>query len=252
MDFSSIQAVQSRVTALRGTLHAMSGQKPPVAAVGTAEVSTTKSVAGPPDGTKTRGATASRTTEVNRMSLAQRIASHKADAAAPSTSQSQTSRRPGLTPDAAAFAQRIDEAIAQARSTGDQWPAVSDAVKKWTATVKLAGKRHGIDPKVLAAVMQVESGGDPFARSSAGAQGIMQFMPATARELGVDPMDPTSAIDGAAKLLKKHLGTFGSLDKALAAYNAGPGAVRRYGGVPPFSETQHYVQAVNNLLKGVS
>lgn len=250
MDFSSIQAVQSRVTALRGTLHAMSGQRPPVAALGTPQATTATEGTTPDGATSTGTAATNGAGPVSRVSLAQRIAAQKADAATAPTGDATSARRPALTADAAAFAQRIDEAIAKAKNPEEDWPAVSDAVKKWTATLKLAGKQHGIDAKVLAAVMQVESNGDPFARSSAGAQGIMQFMPATARELGVDPMDPTSAIHGAAKLLKKHLTTFGSLDKALAAYNAGPGAVRRYGGVPPFSETQHYVKAVNDLLKG--
>lgn len=112
-----------------------------------------------------------------------------------------------------------------------------------------AGARHGIDPAVLAAVARTESGLDPSAVSPAGAQGLMQLMPATAAGLGVtDPFDPTQAIDGAARLLRGHLDRFGSLDLALAAYNAGGGAVRRHGGIPPYEETQNYVRRVLDQL----
>jgi peptidoglycan DL-endopeptidase CwlO len=107
-----------------------------------------------------------------------------------------------------------------------------------------AGSRHGVDPALLAAVAKRESGFDSRAVSPAGAQGLMQFMPATARGLGVNPLDPTSAVDGAARYLKDLTQQFGSTSLALAAYNAGPGTVSRYGGIPPFPETQNYVRAV--------
>ena len=92
----------------------------------------------------------------------------------------------------------------------------------------------------------------PAAVSLAGAVGLMQLMPATARGLGVDPRNPAQAIDGAARLLKNHLDTFGSTSLALAAYNAGPGAVQRYGGVPPYRETQQYVQRVIGFMGGAA
>ena len=107
-----------------------------------------------------------------------------------------------------------------------------------------AGSRHGVDPALLAAVAQQESGFDASAVSPAGAQGLMQFMPATARGLGVDPFDPASAVDGAARYLAELTEQFGSTELGLAAYNAGPGTVSRYGGVPPYSETQNYVRSV--------
>ena len=107
-----------------------------------------------------------------------------------------------------------------------------------------AGHRYGVDPSLLAAVARQESGFDPQALSPAGAQGLMQFMPATARSLGVDPLDPGSAIDGAAKYLSNLSRQFGSTELALAAYNAGPGTVSRYGGIPPYPETQNYVRSV--------
>ncbi|MGY1808924.1 lytic transglycosylase domain-containing protein [Blastococcus sp. SYSU D00669] len=107
-----------------------------------------------------------------------------------------------------------------------------------------AAARHGVDASLLAAVASQESGFDSRAVSPAGAQGLMQFMPATAKGLGVDAFDPASAVDGAARYLASLQRQFGSTELALAAYNAGPGNVRRYGGVPPFSETQNYVRAV--------
>jgi peptidoglycan DL-endopeptidase CwlO len=107
-----------------------------------------------------------------------------------------------------------------------------------------AGSRHGVDPALLAAVAQQESGFDASAVSPAGAQGLMQFMPATARGLGVDPFDPASAVDGAARYLADLTEQFGSTELGLAAYNAGPGTVRRYGGIPPYAETQNYVRTV--------
>jgi soluble lytic murein transglycosylase-like protein len=107
-----------------------------------------------------------------------------------------------------------------------------------------AGARYGVDPSLLAAVASQESGFNASAVSPAGAQGLMQFMPATAKGLGVDPLDPTSAIDGAARYLNNLTKQFGSTDLALAAYNAGPGTVTRHGGIPPYPETQNYVRAV--------
>jgi hypothetical protein len=107
-----------------------------------------------------------------------------------------------------------------------------------------AASRHGVDASVLAAMANQESGFDSKAVSPAGAQGLMQFMPATAKGVGVNALDPISAIDGAARYLSSLTKQFGSSDLALAAYNAGPGTVSRYGGIPPYSETQNYVRSV--------
>lgn len=115
-----------------------------------------------------------------------------------------------------------------------------------------ATERYGLPKNLLAAVAKVESGYDPKAVSSAGARGLMQIMPATARGLGVDPMDPAQAVDGAARILSADLKTFGSLPLALAAYNAGSGAVRKYGGIPPYSETMAYVPKVQAALASLN
>ncbi len=107
-----------------------------------------------------------------------------------------------------------------------------------------AQQRYGVPATLLAAVAHQESGYNPQAVSPAGARGLMQLMPSTARALGVDAMSPADAVDGAARLLKDLIGEFRRVDWALAAYNAGPGAVHRYNGVPPYRETQAYVPAV--------
>jgi hypothetical protein len=110
------------------------------------------------------------------------------------------------------------------------------------------GARRGVSPALLAAVAKVESGYRADAVSPAGALGLMQIMPATAAGLGVDPRDPAQAVDGAARILKANLREFGSLPLALAAYNAGGGAVRQHGGIPPYAETQAYVPKVTAAL----
>jgi soluble lytic murein transglycosylase-like protein len=114
------------------------------------------------------------------------------------------------------------------------------------AEITAAAHHHGIDPALLAGLIKQESGFDPTARSGAGAVGLTQLMPGTAAGLGVaDPTDPAQAIEGGAKYLAEQLQRFGGDEaRALAAYNAGPGAVERFGGVPPYAETQTYVRAV--------
>lgn len=141
--------------------------------------------------------------------------------------------------------------VGTAPAGGSTLAAADPALARYAPLFNQAGARYGLDPDVLAAVAKVESGGNPNAVSSAGARGLMQFMPATARSYGIDPLDPAQAIDAAAKMLTQQRDAFGgSLELALAAYNAGPGAVRRYGGVPPYSQTQNYVRKITAMLRG--
>lgn len=107
-----------------------------------------------------------------------------------------------------------------------------------------------IDSTVIASVIRAESGGDPKAVSGAGAKGLMQLIDTTAQDLSVsDVFDPQENIKAGSRYLRRMLDRYGDLDTALAAYNAGPGNVDRYGGVPPFAETKNYVQKVNRLVK---
>ncbi len=115
---------------------------------------------------------------------------------------------------------------------------------------EIAARRYGIEPSLLRAVAWTESRGHNDAVSPKGARGIMQLMPSTAAELGVDPRDPLANINGGAAYLARQLATFHSVPLALAAYNAGPGAVTRYGGVPPYRETQNYVGTIMQRWSG--
>ncbi len=122
---------------------------------------------------------------------------------------------------------------------------------RFAAPIATAAQRWNVSAALLAAQLYAESGFNPFAVSPAGAQGIAQFMPGTARSLGLDdPFDAAKAIDAQAHLMRDLLRRFGSVPLALAAYNAGPGAVARCGCVPPYPETQAYVARILGLLRG--
>ena len=115
-----------------------------------------------------------------------------------------------------------------------------------------AAARHDVDAALVRAVMAAESGGNPEARSPVGAIGLMQLMPGTAKDLGVaDPADPAQNIEGGTRYLAELTKRFG-VEHGVAAYNAGPGAVEKYGGVPPYRETQAYVGRVMRLYGAFS
>ena len=115
--------------------------------------------------------------------------------------------------------------------------------------IERAATKHAVDARIVKAVIQVESAFQPRARSPKGAMGLMQLMPKTARQYEArNPYDPASNIEAGTKYLKRLLDEF-DLPLALAAYNAGEGAVRRFGGIPPYAETQAYVARILGLLR---
>ena len=146
-----------------------------------------------------------------------------------------------------------------ARRVGGGWtsgPVAGDAAMvpaAYRSAIETAAARYALSPAFLDAVARAESGYDPDAVSPAGAIGVMQLMPQTARDLGVDPHDPRQNILGGAAYLRLLLDRFdGDIDRTLAAYNAGPAAVERHAGVPPYRETRAYVAANLDRLAGRS
>ena len=153
------------------------------------------------------------------------------------------------------------DALSQAQVPGQQTSSISVSAAHGTQTggttdfeseIDSAATSNGIDPALLKGLVAQESGFDPNAKSAAGAVGLTQLMPSTAAALGVtDPTDPVQSLNAGARYLKQQLDRFGGNESlALAAYNAGPGAVAQYGGVPPYAETQNYVKSV--LAKAAS
>ena len=154
---------------------------------------------------------------------------------------------PAAAPAATAPSSSFAGALAAAQSSPSAAP-VSGAggSSAFDSEINAAAASNGIDPALLKGLVSQESGFNPSARSGAGAVGLTQLMPGTASALGVtDPLDPAQSLQGGAKYLREQLDRFGGDETlALAAYNAGPGAVQKYGGVPPYAETQSYVKKV--------
>lgn len=131
-------------------------------------------------------------------------------------------------------------------------PSFGNLVGSLRKIIQKIARSLDMDPRIIEAVAQVESGGNQVVVSEMGAIGIMQLMPGTAKGLGVNPYDPEQNVLGGAMYLKTQINRFGSLPLALAAYNAGPRAVQKYGGIPPYTETINYVSNVMSMLEGGS
>jgi soluble lytic murein transglycosylase-like protein len=179
--------------------------------------------------------------------IGQRMAAIQAQLAAVTGQATATDAPPSTS---SSFADQL--AAAQGTTTGTAATTATGttlgggAPTQYDAQITAAATKYGLDPALLKGLIRQESNFNAGAQSGAGAQGLTQLMPGTAASLGVtDATDPAQAIDGGAKYLKAQLDRFGGdASKALAAYNAGPGAVAKYGGVPPYAETQNYVQKV--------
>jgi soluble lytic murein transglycosylase-like protein len=145
-----------------------------------------------------------------------------------------------------ASAQQVPGQQTSAISVSAASGAATGATTDFESEINAAATSNGIDPALLKGLVQQESGFDPNARSGAGAVGLTQLMPGTAAALGVtDPTNPAQSLQAGARYLREQLDRFGGDERlALAAYNAGPGAVAKYGGVPPYAETQGYVNKV--------
>lgn len=146
-------------------------------------------------------------------------------------------------------AENFDAVLRKAEKSAQPPGSLSAARPHIERLVRDAALRHGVDPRLALAVAEAESAFNPRALSDAGAMGVMQLMPETARTLGVrQPYDPAQSADGGVRYLKQMINLFqGDVSKAVAAYNAGPEAVTRAGGIPPYPETEAFVARVRTL-----
>ncbi|ODT60927.1 MAG: lytic transglycosylase [Paracoccus sp. SCN 68-21] len=128
--------------------------------------------------------------------------------------------------------------------TAPNIPRYTGRRSEYLPHARQAAQRHGIPEDLFLRLVQQESGWNPNARSHKGAMGLAQLMPGTAAKLGVNPTDPVQNLNGGARYLRMMYNQFGNWTLALAAYNAGPGAVQKYGGIPPYRETRNYVRII--------
>lgn len=146
------------------------------------------------------------------------------------------------------YLRQVSQTVTSPTTTVYQNPALSktECFQQFQPLIVKLSEQYSLDKNLVNSVIQQESGFNPEAVSSAGATGLMQLMPSTAKHLGVsNPKDPSQNLEGGVRYLKGLMEQFnGNIPLALAAYNAGPGAVNRYKGIPPYPETQHYVRNI--------
>lgn len=154
-----------------------------------------------------------------------------------------------IEPDEVAYPEPVDPVDMHARAQPATAEVVGGEARPYAETIDALAAKHGVPANLVRAVVQVESAYQPKARSSKGAMGLMQLMPATARQYSVqNPYDPQSNLDAGIKHLRSLLDRF-EVSLALAAYNAGEAAVRRFGGIPPYPETRSYVARILQLVR---
>ncbi|MFA9430928.1 lytic transglycosylase domain-containing protein [Egicoccus sp. AB-alg2] len=220
---SGMVDVQARIAAIQGRIQAFVPAAPAVA-------------------TATSDATA------RSASFAQALAASASYPVMSATAGAATTTPVGATPGSGTPVGATAGTPAEATTgTSGAWAdRLPPAGRRWAGAIEQAATEAGVDPALLAALVKHESNFDPNVRSHAGAIGLAQLMPGTAAGLRVDPTDPLDNLRGGARYLKQQLDRFGSVDLALAAYNAGPNRVAQAGGVPRIRETQTYVQRVMN------
>lgn len=149
------------------------------------------------------------------------------------------------------FEEILESETTQENTNVEQKSGITSSSSNYDHLIEAAAKKYNISSSIIKAVIKAESGFNASAVSKVGAMGLMQLMPGTAKALGVkNAFNPEENIDGGVRYLKEQLKEFGgSLELALAAYNAGPGSVKKYGGIPPYQETQNYVRKIMSDLK---
>jgi len=187
------------------------------------------------EGLRLGGGSKSRTAQFQRQTqlMDSRLASQyqRSERLKPQSGQSQTTTTISLDGRASTSGQAIPRYAGNQRS-------------QYLPHARAAARKHGVPEDLFLRLVQQESGWNVGARSHKGATGLAQLMPATAARLGVNPHDPVQNLDGGARYLRMMYNTFGDWRLALAAYNAGPGAVEKYRGVPPYRETTNYVRVI--------
>lgn len=171
----------------------------------------------------------------------------------PAPSASGEARDESLNIDNAKDLNQTDFSKAMKRINGLRNQTKGHVRQRIDSCIELASRKYDVPPELIRGIIKAESGFKPNAVSSAGAQGLMQLMPGTAEDLGVkNPFDIYENIDGGVRYFKQMMNEFdGDVKRSLAAYNAGPGAVKRYDGVPPYRETLHYIRKVMKYSNGM-
>lgn len=231
---SGLDAVTARIATIQariGAAHPTAGRRP-----ATFTLDTSTSASGPGATAAAGSVTTAGSASVATVSHASDAGTQRAPAASGTSVAVDGATRAGRTPAGGSASTPRTVAALAAR--------LPQQGQRWAGAIDTAAREAGIEPTLLASLVRHESNFDQGAVSHAGAVGLAQLMPGTADALGVDPHDAADNLAGGARFLREQLDRFGTVELALAAYNAGPNAVTRAGGVPRYAETQAYVPRV--------